>query len=271
MRILNRSGHFIRGCCAALFFLAAFSELSVAAGMPEAQSPGNDIESAETDPVLAKDSLLSRMQALEQNFGIFAGGSRLADSHITTTYQCFICTMTSGSQDFQFEQGSISGIRGEMWGKYFGTALEISSTSNAHSVLNANGASASIGINSVSIIPMLRMPFFATESMPGGKLNLYGGLGLDFITWISMNISMPGQPPLSAHISGRYNNASPGTLMLAGVSWSYSRWIVFAEYRSLETKIDYDGAIDNFSLSPVRTASVPIHMTQTIAGIKYRF
>ncbi|MBU1214247.1 MAG: hypothetical protein KKF58_06365 [Gammaproteobacteria bacterium] len=208
---------------------------------------------------------------LERNIAIFAGSAQLADARITTTYQCLICTLTRGSQDFQFETGSLSGIRAELWGQYFGAAFELSSTSNIPSVIHANGASATIGLNSVSIIPMLRMPFFVTDSAPGGRLNLYGGLGLDFISWISLEISMPGQPPLSAHLSGRYNNASPGTLMLAGASWSYAHWIIFAEYRSLETRITYDGAIDNFGLAPVRTADIPIHMTQTIAGIKYRF
>ncbi|MBU4046718.1 MAG: hypothetical protein KJ572_10265, partial [Gammaproteobacteria bacterium] len=99
----------------------------------------------------------------------------------------------------------------------------------------------------------------------------YGGLGLDFISWISMEISMPGQPPLSAHLTGKHNTASPGTIFLAGASWDFSPWIVFAEYRSLETRITYDGAINNFGLAAVRTADIPIHMTQTIAGIKYRF
>ncbi|MDD2929494.1 MAG: hypothetical protein PHY50_06700 [Sideroxydans sp.] len=250
-------------------FFAASSATSVASEIPDSHSPGNATQVSTAPP--APHIQPAGGVVLERNIAIFAGNAQLGDARITTTYQCLICAVTSGSQDFQFGQGSISGIRAELWGRHFGAAFEFSSTSNIPSVAYANGASATIGLNSVSIIPMLRMPFFPTDSMPDGRLHLYGGLGLDFISWMSLEVSMPGQPLLSAHLSGRYNNASPGTLMLAGASWSYAHWIIFAEYRSLETRIAYDGAIDNFGLAPVRTADIPIHMTQTIAGIKYRF
>lgn len=250
-------------------FFTASSATSVASEIPDSHNPGNAAQEGTVLP--APDTQPAGGMVLERHIGMFAGSAQLADARITTTSQCFICALTSGSQDYQFEKGNISGIRAELWGKYFGVAFELSSTSNIPSTFNVNGASAIIGLNSVSIIPMLRVPFLVTDSAPSGRLNLYGGLGLDFISWMSMEISMPGQPPLSVHRSGGANTASPGMLMLAGASWSYSHWIVFAEYRSLETRIAYDGAINNFGLAAVRTADIPIRMTQMIAGIKYRF
>lgn len=222
------------------------------------------------DTLPAGASWLNRMGVLEQNFGFFAGTGQLADGQITTTYQCLICSPTRATQNFQFGQSRLSGIRGELWGRHLGVAFELSSASNTTSLTDASGASAAVGYNSVSIMPMVRLPLLATDSMPEGRLNLYGGVGLDFVSWMSMELSLPGQPPLSTHLSGRYNNASPGTLSMLGAPWRFSRWIVFAERRLLNTRIEYDGARDNFALAPVRTANIPVRMIQTVAGIEYR-
>jgi hypothetical protein len=97
-------------------------------------------------------------------------------------------------------------------------AFELSSAANTISLTDASGTSAAVGYNSVSIIPMVRLPLLSTDSMQEGRLNLYGGVELDFISWISMEQSMLGQPPLSAHLTGRYNNASAGTLSMLGAS-----------------------------------------------------
>lgn len=219
----------------------------------------------------AGEAWLDRMGVLEQNFGFFAGAGQFADAQITTTYQCLICSPASATQVFQFGWSQLSGVRGELWGRHLGVAFELSSASNTTSLTDASGTSATVGHNSVSIIPMVRLPLLVTDSMPEGRLNLYGGVGLDFISWISMELSMPGQPPLSAHLSGRYNNASAGTLSMLGASWRFSRWIFFAERRLLSTRIEYDGARDNFALAPVRTANIPVRMIQTVAGIEYRY
>lgn len=247
----------------------ANSSPSSAIGTPEEAAPEKGPQ--QIPSMTDGDSGPENNRTPERNVGIFAGNARLGDANIGASYQCLFCPVTSGSQDFRFTQGSISGIRAELWGRYFGAAFELSSTSNIPSTFNANGSSAIIGLNSVSIIPMLRAPFFETASEPGGRLNLYGGVGLDFISWLSLEIAMPGIPAISAHVSGRNNTASPGILTMAGISWSFAHWSVFAERRSLESRIEYDGSINNFGLNPVRRVNVPVHMTHTIAGIKYRF
>lgn len=273
MRIPDVTAPFMSVGRAALMVicLLVFSSTTIAADMPDFPSPEDRVRPAGSTQPLAQTSLLERLMVREQYLAVFTGDAQLADARITTTSQCLLCALTSGSQDFRFAQSRQSGIRSELWGKHFGMAFELGSASNAASMPEQNGASASIGYNSVTIMPMLRLPLLATDTMPDGRLNLYGGLGLDFIAWMSMNISVPGQPPLSAHLSGRSNTASLGTVFLAGISWHYSRWVFFAEHRTLDTRMDYDGSINNFSLDPVRTANVPIHMTQMIAGIKYRF
>lgn len=193
----------------------------------------------------------------EQYVAIFKGNAQVADSQVTATNTpCFLCAPTTASQNFQFEKGNVAGIRWEAWWEYFGFALEFSST-HANSGKNYNSSSLNVGYESLSFIPMLRAPFFKTDSMPGGRLNLYAGVGLSSVLSGYIDVTIPPLPPVSGKTTGN------GTVALIGASLNYSKLMLFVEQRATDTSLSYS-YLGN-------SADVSVSANETVAGVAYRF
>jgi len=187
--------------------------------------------------------------------GIFGGGAQYSDAQVTATYQCFFCSPVSASKNVAFSKGSVSGLRVGMWGENFGFATEFSS-SQADSMMGSDQVS--VRYESFTFMPMIRAPFFKTDSMPGGHLNLYGGFGISSI--LSGNISV-SYPELPRTVSGVPKGN--GTTFMIGASWRFSRAILFLEQRATDTSITFSDIGDS--------GDVQINSTQTIIGAALRF
>ena len=187
--------------------------------------------------------------------GVFGGGARYADAQVSATYQCFFCVPVSVSKNVTFSKGSVSGLRVGMWGETFGFATEFS-TAQADSTMNANQVS--VRYESFTLMPMLRVPFFKTDTMPGGHLNLYGGIGISIVQTGNISVSYPELPRTVSGIP-----KGNGSTFLIGVSWKIYRAILFAEQRATDTSLTFSDIGDH--------GDVRINARQTLIGAAFRF
>jgi hypothetical protein len=189
--------------------------------------------------------------------GVFGGDARFADAQVAATYQCILCSppSVSASKNAQFSKGSVTGLRLGMWGETFGFATEFS-TSKADSMMGSDQVS--VRYESFTFMPMLRVPFFKTDSMPSGHLSLYGGFGISSI--MSGNISV-SYPELPRTVSGKPRGT--GTTLMIGASWKFTRTILFVERRATDTSLSFSDIGDS--------GNVQINATQTIVGASLRF
>jgi hypothetical protein len=226
--------------------------------------PGNVVDAAaeefnnsaeNTEPAVA-----SNFSPHEEYIGLFKGNSRVDDSQVTATYlPCFPCAGTTESQSIQGNKGNIAGIRWGAWWDNFGFAMDYS-VSHADNTDHINVPQMSVEYQSLSFIPMVRAPLFRSESMPGGRINLYGGLGICLIPSANIDVTIPPNPPISGRAKG-----TGGTMVLVGASMRYSRTIFFVEWR--ETRVTL--ASDNWA--PADSANVPISRNDAVIGVAYRY
>jgi hypothetical protein len=167
---------------ASLFWSLGSSDFAQAEDM---NSSGNEVPAVQSKgwPTSAGEGYVA----------IFGGHARFADAQVTATSQCLFCSppLVSANKNVQFSKGSVIGLRLGMWGETFGFATEFS-TSRADSMMSNNQVS--VRYESLTFMPMLRMPFFKTDSMPNGHLNLYGGFGISIIRTGNISVSYPGLP-----------------------------------------------------------------------------
>jgi hypothetical protein len=171
---------------------------------------------------------------------VFGGSARVADSQVTATAQDQDCGFWGGcsppvtaSKNVTYEKGDVAGLRIGMWGgnefKYLGFAYEVS-TIKAPSL----NSSMALSYESYTFMPMLRIPFLETESMPGGRLNFYGGIGFSSVEG-HMDISIPGLPrTVSGDAEGN------GSIFLIGASLKFSRVSLFVEKRTTDASLSFD-------------------------------
>jgi hypothetical protein len=224
---------------------------SVFAQTDNLNSPVNDVSVVETEKLPSKEA--------EFYFGLFGGNAHYSDTQVTATYQCFFCSPITATKNIHFSKGEISGIRIGWWGgnktQNLGVAFEFTTT-NAKSRMIKDEVNARY--ESFSIMPMLRIPFFKSDSMPGGYFNLYGGAGFSRV--MSGNISVTF-PELPRTVSG--NAKGTGSIFLIGISLKFSRVILSVEQRAADT---------NLSFSDIGgSGDARINAKQTIFGAACRF
>jgi hypothetical protein len=216
--------------------------------------PGLDSTSVpanETKSVPAKEA--------EAYVGVFGGNARFADTSVSATYQCFFCSPVTASKNVQFSKGEVAGLRMGMWGdneyQYIGFAFEFSTT-KAHSMMSIDQVD--VSYESFSLMPMVRLPLFKTDSMPGGHLNLYAGVAFSKVMSGNMSVTFPELPRT---VSGDAKGS--GSVFLIGASLKYSRVLLFLEERATNMNLSFSDLGDS--------GDANISAKQTIAGAAYRF
>jgi hypothetical protein len=233
-----------------LFLFATFLCSSGGAGVAHAEEMQGS--GSEASALVSKSS---PAPAGELYVGVFGGGARYADAQVSATYQCFFCSPVSASKNVTFSKGSVSGLRVGMWGETFGFATEFS-VAQADSMMSGNQVS--VRYESFTFMPMLSMPFFKTDSMPGGHLNLYGGIGISTVQTGNISVSYTELPRT---VSGMPKGN--GTTFLIGVSWKIYRAILFVEQRATDTSLTFSDIGDH--------GDVQMNARQTLLGAAFRF
>jgi len=246
-------GQLLQIVMASIFAVASLTGRTATAAVEEPNEPASSAETA----AISKNP--SSNVELEQYIGLFKGNARAASSQVTATFSCLFCTTTSASANIQPDKGDSGGIRWGFWWEYLGFAMEYVVT-HMNNTNSTNVPQMSVGYQSVSFIPMARVPILKTESMPGGRLNLYGGFGFSDILSGNIDVTIPPNPPISGSAKG-----TAGTIVLLGISLRFPKSMFFVEWRAADLKLSSD------NWAPANSATVPINTNETVLGVAYRF
>ena len=186
---------------------------------------------------------------------------RTAGTQATATSSnpfCFIPPCpgpVTSSNSVNFDRGNTSGIRYGLWGEHFGLAVEYSNTFVPHA-FSPNNTVAEASYDAFSLIPMVRTSYFKSESMPEGRVDLYGGIGFSEISG-RLSVNSP-----RVNVSGDTSGAT-GILFLVGADVKYSMYSFFVELRKMETELGVSFLGDS--------ANAKISTTETVGGVAVRW
>jgi hypothetical protein len=111
---------------------------------------------------------------------------------------------------------------------------------------------ASVDYIALSLIPLARLRFFRTESMPSGHLNIYAGIALSFVPSGSVATNA-----FEADLTGS------GVGGLAGLSLRFANLDLFAEVRSMNMNLEVDQLFSSGDLT--------MSTKETVFGAAVRF
>lgn len=206
-------------------------------------------------------AVFSGSACAEEYIALFGGKARTAGTTATATSSNPFCFFppcpgpVTSSNNVNFDRGNTSGIRYGFWGEHWGVAAEYSTTFAPHA-FSPNNTSAEASYDAFSLIPMVRTSYFRSESMPEGRVDLYGGIGFSQISgrlWVS-------SPKVT--VSGDTSGAT-GILFLLGADVKYSKFSFFVELRKMETDLSVS-FLGN-------SASAQISTMATVGGVAVRW
>jgi hypothetical protein len=158
------------------------------------------------------------------------------------------------SQQAGYEPSSAFGIRFGTWfDKYpaFGIALDIA-------YLTAESPRVRAWYMPIAFEPLVRYSLLASDAVPDGRLQLYGGLTLALVIG---DIKVNGT-------GGAARDFGYGGLL--GVAWHFPSFAVFGEYRIFDTKLTYDSSNDWFSFGQ-SNASADLKTRQLVCGVSFKY
>jgi hypothetical protein len=194
-------------------------------------------------------------------FDLFYGSVQTADTDATgSTQNCdflFGCSppKTFG-QHAQFGTSSAYGVRIGRWLEDYpsiGLAMEIS-------YLSADAPNVSVWYVPISFVVLARYALLPADAVPEGRLQLYGGLMLSFVTG---NVQVNGV--------GGSSDGSIGNGALLGIAWHFPSFAVFGEYRMTQASLSYDNSGDITGFGGTQTASVDLNSRQAVFGMSFKY
>lgn len=196
----------------------------------------------------------------EQYIALLKGSPRIDAASVSATYSnCFFCATTTASQTVSFGQSDFAALRWAGWGKHFGFAAEWS-VYHGNNTRTPNIPQASFSYQALSMILMLRAPILSSETLPNGRLNFYGGFGLDRIMTGNMDVSIPPNAPFSTGVK-----PAIGTTFLIGASLNFRKVLFLLEFRQSSA------TLESQNWAPGNSATIPVDANSTVFGIAYRF
>lgn len=196
----------------------------------------------------------------EVYFGPFFSSASIRNTSATVTDIGIFTPPTTTSKYLHFSSGTGGGLRGGMWGHYFGFAMELSNLSFKGEAIQPDSGHVKANYTTFTLKPLLRLPLFPSKSIPGGHVNLYTGITLSAMTG-NINLEIPEQ---SRTVSSSVSGGGVGTLF--GTAIRYSRLGVFAEYRRTKTNLsDQDTGLLFTDIN------MSVEATEMMLGLDYRF
>jgi hypothetical protein len=191
-------------------------------------------ESAAGPPVSHEEPERGGKKSSEWYLGVFGGPLSAGDTTATYTSTGFLFSgPTTTTVNIRFSSASVMGLRWGMWGAdkypYLGFAMEFSTVQADGMSGGAGGVPASVDYIALSLMPMVRLRFFRTESLPNGHVNIYAGIALSFVPSGSVTTNA-----FEADLTGS------GVGGLLGVSLRFSLLDLFAEVRSINMNLEVD-------------------------------
>ena len=193
----------------------------------------------------------------EQYLALFGGPASAGDATATYNSTGFLFSgPTTTTANIRFNSASIIGVRWGMWGgdtyPYLGFAMELS-TFQAEGVSGGTEAiAANVDYIAFTLMPMVRLRFFRTESLPSGHVNIYGGIALSFVPSGSVTTNAFEADLMGSGVGG-----------LLGVSLRFSLLDLFAEVRSMNMNLEVDQLFSSGDLT--------MSTKETVFGAAVRF
>ncbi len=213
----------------------------------------------------------SRSSASPKHFiDVFYGTAKTLDGEVSVTSSssgafCLFPPCPAGSHTVKrivhFQPSAVYGIRVGKWFEnypYFGFAGDLS-------YLEANAPGVRIWYAPLSIILMGRYPLCKTESVPEGRLRLYGGAMLSTVIG---DMEVDFTPDASSKISGAAGRFIGGVGGLLGVAWHFPSFALFSEYRFMKIGLDFE---EKGLFGGSTSASADLESRQLVFGASYKY
>lgn len=177
------------------------------------------------------------MEGAEFSLGIRAVNGNAGDSVVSASIGCFLfCVPVTAEKTVQWGDLHGGGLRADFWGggSWINAGFGIEMMSEA-----ANADQVSLRYNTTSFFPMLRLPLWRDAAMPGGHVNLYGGLMITRAWGGDMDVNFPELPrPVSGVVTGSGGGA------FVGMAFRYRHAALSLEYRDINLKLDMKDYVD---------------------------
>jgi len=159
---------------------------------------------------------------------LFGPASFQRTTVVATVQPSFFGPSTTLSQEVAFSRGEVGGLRLGLWGS--GALAHAGFASDLEGV-KAKAEEVDLNLVTLTFIPMLQAPLWPSEAQPGGRLNLYAGLGLKTTVDGKATVRFGALPrPASGKLKGQ------GFELLAGLSLRLGPAILLLEHR--ESNLD---------------------------------
>jgi hypothetical protein len=237
----------------ALSILLGIGSLS---GAEEGKASGNittDVSNAQDN----NSSTTSTIKSPKRFFDVFYGTVKATDANVSGSFQpdCFLfCPPpTYFSQQEHFGTSSVYGVRIGKWFEtypFLGLAADIS-------YLSADATNASVWYVPISFEFLARYSLFRAESLPDGRLQLYGGFMLSLVV---------GDVRVNGMEGSLTTNFGYGALL--GIAWHFPSFAIFSEYRVMQVSLSYDY---QGLFGGTQSASVDLNPEQMVFGFSYKY
>jgi hypothetical protein len=191
-------------------------------------------------------------------FDVYYGSVSTDSGNVSTSTQneCFIFCgpVYYGSRQVDYEPSSAFGFRFGTWfDKY--PALGVAGD---FSYLTADAPGVRVWYLPMTFEFLVRYRMLATDAVPDGRLQLYGGPMLSLVVG---DVEVNG-------VGGSASDLGLGALF--GVAWHFPSFALFGEYRFFETSLAYDSSDDWISFGQ-STASADLNTNQLLLGVSFKY
>ncbi len=226
-------------------------------GGPEDSRPPADNADQQKKTGPDEQAATKRASAPRNFIDLYYGYVTTENSSISSSTQgdCFLFCgpVQYFSGQAHYEPSSAFGVRYGAWfDKYpaLGLALDIA-------YLSAESSNVRIWYVPIAVEPLVRYSMLATDAVPDGRLQLYGGVTLALVIG---NVRVNGTGGSSAEF---------GFGGLLGAAWHFPSVAVFGEYRIFDTKLSFDSSNDWISFGQSK-ASASLNTRQLVFGVSFK-
>jgi hypothetical protein len=224
---------------------------------PTVKLKSNEFEEVKPREGVSAASLLS---AAPRHFiDLFFGTATTLDGDVSAPSH--IANTQSVSRNVQFRSSALFGIRVGTWLEnypYFGLAGEVS-------YFQANASTVSIWYVPISFLVMGRYPFLRTDTVPDGRLQLYGGALVSLIGPGDIEVDFT---PETANKAGNIA-VGTGVGVLLGIKWCLPSYALFSEFRLKQDNMEFR-QIGLYGEAP-ESVSADLESRQLLFGVSFRY
>lgn len=196
----------------------------------ETEPFGPEADTVVSGQAMSEPNIL-RASGAEFSLGLRQMTGQADDAQVSASIGCLIlCVVETVASPVRFRDFKGGGLRADLWagGRWINAGFGMDMMTAR---LKADNVS--LRYNSTSFFPMLRLPLWRDADMPGGHVNVYGGLMVTRAWGGEMKVSFPA---LTRPVSGVVTGTGGGAF--AGVALKRQHFAVSVEYRDIDLDLE---------------------------------